>query len=256
MLAYKYLASKSLLFQVLLINLILGFGLPANSQSVHSISFKPQYFQIKESFNYGLVHDGLNLGVEYTLTKRTENIMFSYSPEFSFGINYAQGVGMAWYLQPVDIFYGWKIGKHNLFIGPYFSMNYQWQLYPELQSGHLYWYSSFELGPQLMLDVFIGQTKLNIMFSNVFLGWVSRPEPQPTNEVYFYSLAASDWIGNAHQDLTFGFNNLFNNTILKIELDSDRKVKWGYEFNYFGYFEDPKVQYMSHAITMKWKLGK
>ena len=60
----------------------------------HTLSFKSQYVQIKDEFNYGLVNRGLNLVGEYTLVSHMDKNVFSYQAELGFGVNYNQGVGM------------------------------------------------------------------------------------------------------------------------------------------------------------------
>ncbi len=222
----------------------------------HSIIFKPQFFQFKDSFNYGLVFSGLNLTGEYSLRRETENGILNFSPKLAFGANYNKGIGLAWQLRPLHFSYTFDIGSNGVKLGPYISSNYQWQLYPELQSGHMFWFSSFEIGPVVELDVEVRGRSLNIQATNSFLGWVSRPEPNPNSESYFYALSASDWLSNVHKDLSFGFNNFFNHTIIVVSMPTSGKTTWGYEFEYFGYYKNPDIKYIVHSINMKWSLGK
>ena len=69
----------------------------ANSNSVHSqdnstatskthtVSFKTQFIQIEDEFNYGLVYSGPNLVASYSYSKITNKDMLMYSPEIAFG---------------------------------------------------------------------------------------------------------------------------------------------------------------------------
>ncbi|MFT5168037.1 MAG: hypothetical protein ACI8P3_003276 [Saprospiraceae bacterium] len=131
-----------------------------------------------------------------------------------------------------------------LTLGPYFSANYRWQLYPELQSGHMFWFTSLEIGPRLMLILPYKTRKFNIVFTNSFAGLISRPTP-PT-EKYFYSLTIADFIENAHRDLEFGFNNKFNHTNLEIKAlhTKGKKLSLAYEFEYFSYYQNPTLNYL------------
>ena len=138
------------LFLVLLFMVPNIFAQKAEQKAVHSISLSPKFVQIKDAFNYGLNFNGLNLEVGYLLEKKSESHLFTYSANLAFGANYNNGIGLFWQFKPVDIFYGFDISnkKDNIiFIGPYFQTFYNWQLYPELQSGQMFWLFSFKLEP-------------------------------------------------------------------------------------------------------------
>jgi len=77
----------------------------------HTLILKTQYLSIKDEFNYGLVFQGLNLGIGYTLDKTRDKSMFSYSPDLSFGANFSKGVGLAWHFRPIDVYYGFKVNN-------------------------------------------------------------------------------------------------------------------------------------------------
>lgn len=88
------------------------------------------------------------------------------------------------------------------------------------------------------------------------VGLTSRPES--TTEKYYYSLKLSDFISNAHKDLTFNSLNAFSHTNFEIEfLNRDKKrLSFVYQFEFFGYFESPRENYLSHSINLKWRLGE
>lgn len=224
----------------------------------HNLSFSTQFFQVKDEFNYGLVYNGVNLVIGYGFNKTTSKNEFSYTPELGFGPDFKKGIGLFWSFKPIDVFYGYKINKSSekrFVLGAYFSTNYQWQLYPYLQSGHFFWFSSLELGPK-MSGHFPYKGKLfHFKLSNSVVGWNSRPVP--STETYFYSFKFSDFYNNAHKNLTFGSYNLFNHTQIGIGLKRPTKrMNIGYEFEYYGYYKNPTLSYMNHSIVLKWNLGK
>lgn len=226
---------------------------------VKSISFKTQFSQFKDEFNYGLVYSGFNLVGAYSFQKTSERKTLIYDAELGFGPNFNKGIGMAWRLKPLDIFYGSMVNHDEnkpLTLGGYFAAFYQWQLYPYLQSGHMFWFSSFEVGPQIMLRLRFKSKEIKIRFSNSLAGFASRPEP--STEVYFYTLKISDFISDAHSYLEFGSFNLFNHTNFEIEIPniSGKRRSIAYEFEYFGYYNDPKLSYLVHSLNLKWKVGK
>lgn len=235
------------------------FAQDSTKSKAHFVSYKTQFFQIKDAFNYGLVYSGINLKGGYSFVLSSDKSTFSYNPDLSFGIMFNKGIAMAWHFKPVDLFYGWRINKKGtktLTIGPYFLTNFNWQLYPYLQSGHMFWFTSIEFGPRIKLVLPIKTKIFNITFSNSLAGWTSRPDPG--TETYFYSLKFTDFVNNAHSDLNFGSFDLFNHTNLEIEIVSvkDKRLSFAYEFEYFGYYDDPKLSYMAHSINMIWRVGK
>jgi len=231
----------------------------STKSKTHFVSFKTQFFQIKDAFNYGLVYSGVNLVGKYSFILSSEKNTFSYNPDLAFGVNFNKGIAMAWHFRPVDLFYGWKVNKEKskpLTIGPYFATNYNWQLYPYLQSGHMFWFSSIEIGPRFIFTTPIKNKLFKFTFSNSLIGWASRPEPG--TETYFYSLKFSDFFNNAHSNMKFGSFDLFNHTNFEIELvnTKGKRLSFAYEFEYFGYYDDPRLSYMAHSINLIWRVGK
>lgn len=251
---------KPILF-IILLSLVSNTRVKAQELIVnkeHTLAFKTQFFQIKDEFNYGLVFNGLNLVIGYEYSKTTAKGVFSYSPELGFGPSFKKGIGLLWYFKPIDVFYGFNLNKskEKLFVlGAYFSTNYKWQIYPYLQSGHFFWFSSLEIGPKASYQFAIKDKHFKVNFSNSVLGWNSRPTP--ATETYFYSFKLSDFYTEAHSNLSFGSYNLFNHTQFGIELlRPNKNMNFGYEFEYYGYYENPTLSYVNHSLNLKWKLGK
>ena len=236
--------------------------LPAQDTAInrdHSLSLNTQFIQIKDEFNYGLVFNGLNLSIRYSFVKTSDRYTLSYAPDLAFGANFKKGIGVAVLFLPVNLFYGMRINKSvigPLTIGPYFTTNYQWHVYPELQSGHMFWFTSLEAGPRLMLMVPLKSKLFKVMVSNSIAGWTSRPEP--ATETTFYSIKPSDFCRNAHSNMKFGTYNLFNHTNFEIELvnTKGKKLSVAYEFEYIGYYRAPKFSYLLNSINLKWKIGQ
>jgi len=225
----------------------------------HYATFKSQFFQIKDEFNYGLVFSGLNLVFEYTFILDLKKNTFQYTPAFAFGVDYNKGIGLAWTFKPVDVFYGFRINSNDtkpLTIGPYISTNYFWQLYPELQSGHMFWFSSIEIGPRIIWKLPYKGRSIFFKLSNSIAGWTSRPTP--STETHYYSLTIGDFISNAHSNMEFGSFNLFNHTDFQVEIlnPKRKRLSMAYEFEYFGYFQEPRLNYIVHSFNLKWKVGK
>ena len=224
----------------------------------HNIIFKPQFLQIKDEFNYGLVHNGLNLAGEYSRISSAANNTFIYSAEIGFGALYREGLGMNWSLSPADLFYGFSLNKPNevqVLLGPYALATYKWQLYPELQSGHMFWFSSYELGPQVLVTLPVKAKRLSFELSFSLASFNSRPEP--ITEQYFYSLTFADFVKNPHSNMTFGSLNQYSHIHFMAQLsDPNKNPAFAYEFEYFNYRMEPMFKYMTHSITFQWRLGR
>jgi hypothetical protein len=224
---------------------------------IHKITFKPQFLQIKDEFNYGLVHNGLNLAGEYSRAVSTASRLWTYSAELGVGAVYRQGVGMNWSLKPADLSYGFRLtrdSKAHAYLGPYALAVYKWQLYPELQSGHMFWFSSYELGPQLQISVPLEEKLLDFKFSFSLASFNSRPEA--VTEQYYYSLTFADFVKNPHSNMKLGSLNQYGHIRFMAQLSNPGKnPALAYEFEYLSYRQAPEFKYMSHSIIFKWKLG-
>lgn len=223
----------------------------------HQLGFKTQYLQIKDGYNYGLAHRGLNLGVAYTLSTKSGRNRFSYETELSFGANYNRGVGMSWTFKPYDLFYGFRLNQNPdliLMLGPYMSGYYQWQLYPELQSGHMLWFSSYEAGLRFWGSYPLKSKLLTVSLASSLLNLTSRPQSSP--ESYFYSLTFNDFVSNVHSDMKFGSPGDFLHYQVHVLFSGfGRGFSMGYQFEYMGYTEQPEYQYLIHSINLAWQLG-
>jgi len=242
----------------LILNSLWIFSQQEEPDVSHNITFKPQFLQIKDEFNYGLVHNGLNLAGEYSRISSSAYNSFIYSAELGFGVVYREGVGMNWSLTPADLFYGFRLNKNSevpVLLGPYMLAIYKWQLYPELQSGHIFWFSSYELGPQLQVAVPVKEKHISFELSFSLAGLNSRPEP--ATEQYYYSLTFADFVKNPHSNMSFGSLNQYGHVHFTAQLsDPDRSTAFAYEFELFNYRLEPMFKYMTHSITFQWKLGK
>jgi hypothetical protein len=224
----------------------------------HSISLNTQFVQIKDEFNYGLVFNGINLGGRYSFTKITNRNTLLFTADMAVGANFKKGLGIIILFRPINLFYGFNINQSNsksLSIGPYIATNYQWQNYPELQSGHMFWFTSLETGPEVMLTIPFKSKLFKLKVSNSIAGWTSRPEP--ATETMFYSKTLTDFASNAHSHMKFGSYGLFNHTHMEIEMlnATEKKLSIAYQFEYFGYYQTPEYLLLLHSINLKWTIG-
>lgn len=249
-----------------IISIILILGYPkivvsqisySKKQISHTISLQTGFNQYKDQFNYGLVFNGGSIRGKYSYLKSDKNYKFSYTSKLGLDVIHKIGNGFSLNFEPVNLSYSRLINKNPykpIYLGGYYLMSYNWQFYPSLQSGHMLWVSSLEIGPHFILKPIQGYDNLKISFSNSVFGFISRPKP--STEVYFYSLKFSDFIKNAHSNFLGSSFGTFNHTNLEVELENliRNKVSLSYEFDFFEYYQDPKFQRVAHSIILKWKL--
>jgi hypothetical protein len=136
-------------------------------------------FQVKDEKNYGLVFNGGMLNTSYLLRRHSGNHLFNYKVDFGFGPSFAKGIaGINFKLNPVKIDYCFRLAGNSsfsLYLGPYAGINYQFQLYPELQSGHMLWFTFYDLGPRLILKAEPWEQQFRFSFAAALVGLVSRP---------------------------------------------------------------------------------
>jgi len=166
-------------------------------------------------------------------------------------------LGLAWSFKPFDFFYGFRLNNNpdlTLILGPYLSGNYRWHLYPELQSGHMLWFSSYEIGPELWASVPLDKRLLTISVASSLFALNSRPQSSP--ETYFYSLTFNDFVSNVHSDMKAGSIDVYQHFEIQVGLSNmNGRFRVGYGFEYQGYSKDPKYQYLTHSVNLTWQVG-
>ena len=227
---------------------------PEIDRSFQYLSLKAQYIQLDDQVNYGYVFDGINLAVGYGFQKENQRVVIRYEGEIGFGSVNNLGHGFYWKFKPIDFFHGFKINNSTSVLGGYMGAEYSWQQYDELQGGRLFWMSNIEIGPEIQFSIPLGSRNINVGVSSSLAGLAARPEFGP--EQYYYSFSFSEFISSSHRNAKFGSFGLFNHTKLNVELlgNGGGRIMLGYEFDYLGYYEEPKATFLSHSINLKWKL--
>jgi len=223
----------------------------SNASKVHMVSFKTQFIQIKDAFNYDLVFSGPNLVAAYSFSKNTNKDLIRFSPEIAFGGVFNKGAGFAWRFKPIDLYYGRKLSSKPFTIGAYLATDYQWQQYSELQGGRLFWFSTIEVGPKIEYVLPYQSGLLNFSFSNSLAGFSSRPEP--STESYYYDFSFSEFISVANQNLSFGS---FNRAQFEMTLEPNswKRLSIAYSFEYFTYTQETRLSFISHSLNFNWKI--
>lgn len=209
--------------------------------------------QIKESANFGLVFIGpaANYGLNREFFK--DNRLITYKNKFGLGILFSRRIpSLAFYLKPVDLGYLFKVysGTGNLYIGPSLKLEYNYELYPDLQAGFDYWFTDLSLGLNASYNFSYNKSIFRITVNSSFAGFVTR---QPEyRDPYYYDLGFKYAVKHLHQDMVFGSFSKFHSTDLEIlwKLKKDSRLAFGYVFEYSGYFKDPDIAIINQNIKL------
>jgi hypothetical protein len=142
------------------------------------------------------------------------------------------------------------IEKGSLHVGPSLNCEYNYNLYPDLQSGFDYWFTNFNLGIHALYNFSFKSSSFGINFNSSLLGFTSRQAAY--RNPYFYDLSFTYAIHHLHQDMTFGSFNSFNITDIEIlwKLNPNSRLTIGYVFKYSGYYKNPEISMVSHNIKI------
>lgn len=225
----------------------------------HYLGFDVGFNQIKEGQNYGVVFSGLNVGLDYQFEWRPKKHLFTYAFYTSFAPSYGIGIGINWRLKFFDLNYAYdllKSEKFRFYLGAGLQSDLNWQLYPELQSGHMLWNASYDFSSLLKFDFPIKEQKFSCSFKFVWLGVLSRPDESV--EVHSYSLKFSDFFSNAYKNMKF--SHFLNYHKFQFDLAWNRvkgkNFSFGYRFEYIGNNEVYAFQMIQHTMRFNWVLVK
>ncbi|MFY0644675.1 MAG: hypothetical protein JXR19_09450 [Bacteroidia bacterium] len=238
-----------------ILGLISGKVSASDSLKTRSIYINPEFHQIKEAANYGLVNQGLNIDFGFKQIQKNSNYLKAFNSELAFGINYAKGLGMNWTLTPVDLHFAKKIESLKGFLGAYTSFNYHFQLYPELQSGHLFWFTNHEMGLRYSTTLHIKDKPYSVQVSSSLLGFTSRPKLSLEHETLFYDLSFKNIVKSQHSNLKLGLPHKFSHLNLEIQQIKEEK-KWtlGYEADFIWIGGNSHLKYLTHSINLNRRL--
>ena len=238
---------------LLFTGLILSAGV-ASSQMTrsHFSSISLNFLQIKEEANHGLVFRGPGLGYAYSSQWQNEKYLIGYEGRIFLEVPFTRGIVAASInFVPVRLDYLFKIGnENNLCLGPFFTMDYHLESYPDLQSGYSYWFTHYSLGGALNYSFNLRENHFDLAFHTTVLGITSR---QPVyDDPYFYDLGLDIILQNVHHDFQPGSFNRYNQSELELRWypKGFSRLAFAYTFQYYGYFEEPELTILNQSIKL------
>jgi hypothetical protein len=242
---------KKIILTVTVLVLILSYSY-AQETRLHSHSLGLNYLQLKEGMNYGLVFRGPGLSYTYSSQWLNDRRVINY--EAMFGLTYIESRSIPagnFTIMPVKLEYLYKnIFSSRLLAGPYFMAEYNYQLYPDLQSGNSFWLTQYTVGGMLQHSFRIKNQLFTFSVSRSFFGLTSRQTEKP--DPYFWHLSAGDIVKYLNQDLKFGVSSRYESTELKIKWSpgNDSRLIFFYGLSFTEYFKEPGLKLLNQSFKL------
>lgn len=220
---------------------------------LRSLDYSLGFTQVKEEMNYGLVFTGHMHKFTYRNSWAVNKKNMLYEGSFGVGPSTSREMpGLHFHLKPVDLL--WNLFEYlrtiRIAAGPLFKMEYNYALYPELQSDYSFYHSNIMLGLGVSVKYESDQVYLRLRIKNSLAGLVARQEMN--RDPYFFELSPGTYFRDQHRNFKAGSFNMFNNTLIELLYVNPLHPRFGYSytFEYFMYKNSPKVQALSHTITL------
>lgn len=234
---------------------MLILGLPVIRAQVgpwHSNSLSLTHFQVKEELNYGLVFTGPGLVYSHSRSWESETRKLDYAAEF--GGQYLESRGIAainLHFVPVKMKYLFKELFHpDLALGPAFTAEYNYSMYPDLQSGFAFWMTHLSLGAAAEYRQSLAEHQFNLKLSTSLLGISSRPPVY--REPYFFDLNFGYAMDYLHRDFKPGSWTRYNVSELELEWKprTASRLSYAYVFQYTGYYAGPRLAMIHQSVKL------
>ena len=216
----------------------------------HTISLN--FLQIKEQMNYGLAFKGPGLGYTYSAQWQNDARIFDYEGRISFNAVWTRDiVAPSLNLVPARFDYLFKTGADGkICIGPYAIMEYNYELYPDLQSAYSFWFTHYSMGCALTGWFNIKESRIDLSLHVTAFGFTSR-QPE-IDDPYFYDAGFGTMIRNLHSDFRFGSLNLYNNTELELRWTPKpgSRLAFAYLYQYYAYTDEPTLKMINQSVKL------
>lgn len=230
----------------------------------HQLGVHVGSLQIGEGLNNGLVFSGGQAALSYQLMLVRRDLVFRARLQLGGGAFTSRGMlGFGGSLRPVEAFLGFAVvdrGRErgrgwSLHLGPQLAVDYNLQLYPDLQTGQTFWSTCLCLGPEAVVTIPHRAHSVRIGAAWTLLGLTSRPPPRL--DPYFYSLGFSDIVSKLHSDLEPASVHRLARGSIEVEYVLERgarDVALGYRFDVTWLYDAPSLVLMSHTLGVRFQL--
>jgi hypothetical protein len=141
---------------------------------------------------------------------------------------------------------------HTIKVGANLITDYNYQLYPDLQMGYLFYASEIGISPVFRYNYQWNNRRIGVYLQNSLFGFASHTQKYDS---YWFSLKAREWFVEPHKNLKFGSCDKYNHTTISFHFvpNIDKKHSILYEFDYFGTYYGMKFSRLNHNLI--WRIG-
>jgi hypothetical protein len=214
----------------------------------HQLSL--QSLQIKEAQNFGLVFTGAQLGYAYRWGWENDAAVSLVECGIGAAALLSKGIlGVNIHLKPMEWQYRWKVSP-MLTLGTLLMLEYDCQLYPDLQSGVSYWCSRLNVGVAAEYRFEAFQQNWRVLGSTSLLGFTSRPPLE--RSPYFFDLGFIEAVRYLHQNVRFGSVNQFSHTSIEFvrQPSSEGELWVSATLDIDAYFDAPRWIALRYGVKV------
>lgn len=202
--------------------------------------------------NHGLIFKGPGIVYDFSASWENSNRIIDYTSRF--GFSYLEdkkiGGGNINFI-PIKLTYLFKPSEVAKFvIGPQFLAEYNYELYPDFQSGYSFWFTHFSLGASSRYRFNLNRHLFRLSLESTIAGFTSRTAEY--DNPYFFDLSFRYAVQYLHQDIGFGSLNKYNHSEFEIRWQpkAESKIAVAYNIQYYGYYEEPQITMINQMIKL------
>ena len=235
--------------------ILLCLGNIINSQQIRTIEnkFSLNHLQINEGMNHGLIFRGPGIGYDFCIRWENKTRIIEYSARFAFSYlenSRSIGGGNINFI-PLNLAYLFKSNEESqLTIGPHLIADYNYAMYPDLQSGYSFWFTHFSMGLASQYKFNINQNLFRLSLGLALYGFTSRT--QEYENPYFFDSSLGYAIKFVNQDLKAGSLNRYNHTEFEFRWQpkSESRIAIAYNLQYYGYIKEPEIIMINQMLKL------
>ena len=219
-----------------------------------TVKVKDQYVvfglsQIRESMNYGFVFSGpvIKYGRDWQWLMPDYRIELESSLGLS--VVFKKGTGIDFHLTPLNFNYLFKLSD-LLWLGPGIMTGYNYEFYPDLQTGHDFWFSHYSAGLAVFFEKVLPKRIIGIKISGSLFGFTSRT-PENFNTLFF-DIGFKDALQDLHRNMNWSQLGRYNVTHFEISLKpvQSGRVSLSYLMDYAGFYKPPRWARLDYGIKL------
>lgn len=247
---------QKLILSVLIFLASVQFGQAALSRSdtlLHRDKISLELIQIKESQHGGHVFTGSQLQYAHEWAWEGSESVSTVKSQIGAGVVFSRGIlGVNFHCMPAEWLYKWRVAP-SLLVGTALAADYNYQLYPDLQSGTSYWFSQLSAGLAVKYCFRAFESNWCVMGTTSLLGFTSRPSE--IRNSYFFDLGFGEAVRYLHQNIRFGSVNQFNRTRFEVQWQAsnagnDKPIRLSYTFDIDACWYSPQWIALRHGLTI------